>query len=339
MSKIHLITLIATLSVIVGLRSVLAASPHAASTSDWSIGGTLQQINGEFWTVQGFVFRVTSSTQIDGDLPSIGTEVQAEGTVEADGTWLATHIQIQPLTTSTPAPTEAAAPTPLATATPLPTAPPTPVLTQPRPPVPPVQPAVVRGSSVVACTGILAAGTYRDVVVPAGATCVLTAGVFIGHDLRVQPTGVLVAQGARVGNDLESQGATSVILSSGASVGHDLHIEQTRGAPPSGANLLCNLAVGHNADLHDNGAAAPFVIGDVTQGCTAGVIFGDDLDIHNNAGSLDLGDTIVTHNLHVHDNRDGGAVVRNAVGHDATCQNNAGMTISGNLVAHDNHGC
>jgi hypothetical protein len=334
-----LVTVIAVLSVIVGLRSVLAASPHAASTSDWSIGGTLQQINGEFWTVQGFVFRVTSSTQIDGDLPSIGTDVQAEGTVEADGTWLATHIQIQPATTATPVPTDTATPTPLTTATSPPTVPPSPVPTQPRPPSPPVQQAAVKGGPVVACTGTLAPGTYRDVVVPAGATCVLTAGVVIGHDLRVQAAGALVDQGARVGNDLNSEGAASVILSGGASVGHDLHIAQTRGAPSGGANLLCNLSVGHNADLHDNGAAAPFVIGDVTEGCTAGVSFGGDLDVHNNAGSLDLGDTTVYHDLRVHSNREGGAVVRSAVGHDATCQNNAGMTISGNLVAHDNHDC
>src|SRR5579859_6241700 len=70
-----------------------SAEPAATTSSNLTISVTLQQLSGDFWTVQGFVFRVTSATTINGDVPTIGTFVSAQGTVQSDGTWLATSIQ------------------------------------------------------------------------------------------------------------------------------------------------------------------------------------------------------------------------------------------------------
>lgn len=75
--------------------AALAASDEAIDTdAPWEILGQIQQMNGQFWTVEGFVFRVTSATKAEGDVPSIGTKVRATGIVQPDGTWLATEIRI-----------------------------------------------------------------------------------------------------------------------------------------------------------------------------------------------------------------------------------------------------
>lgn len=71
------------------------ATPTATArpASDWHIDGAIQAMNGEFWTVQGFVFRVTNSTRIDSSTPLvIGAQIHASGVVQSDGTWLATHV-------------------------------------------------------------------------------------------------------------------------------------------------------------------------------------------------------------------------------------------------------
>jgi Domain of unknown function (DUF5666) len=151
MLKIRLLALLVAAALIVGVRSV-SASPSLISTgapapdsqpsptatsSAWNIAGTIQQMNGEFWTLQGFVFRVTAATRIDGDVPSIGTFAAAQGTVGADGTWLATVIKVGSAATptTTPPPTATALPTATPPPSPLPSPSPTSTATAvPRPP-------------------------------------------------------------------------------------------------------------------------------------------------------------------------------------------------------------
>lgn len=133
--------------------SAARAIPYVTTTDrePWEIVGSIQQMNGEFWTVEGFVFRVTSATRAEGEVPSIGTIVRAKGIVQPDGTWLATEILIgnaattpdapmptptqpptataEPTSTATPNPTDTPIPLPTRTATPKPinAAPPTPI--------------------------------------------------------------------------------------------------------------------------------------------------------------------------------------------------------------------
>ncbi len=108
-----------------------AAAPTTSPDRNWSISGTIQAMNGEFWNIQGFAIRVTSVTHISGDLPTIGSFVRAQGTVQPDGTWLATDVHIGsdslsatptsvPTSTSTPTPTPTAQPTATATPTEVP---------------------------------------------------------------------------------------------------------------------------------------------------------------------------------------------------------------------------
>ena len=96
------------------------------STSPWDISGTIQQMNGEFWEIQGFAIRVTSSTEVTGDVPSNGVFVRAQGTVDSDGIWQAGRVWVgsatTPVATSPTDTTLPATPTASATATPSPTA-------------------------------------------------------------------------------------------------------------------------------------------------------------------------------------------------------------------------
>jgi len=119
-----------------------APSPSAAATmtpvvqiddaaKTWHIAGTIQMMNGEFWDVQGFVVQVTNATSITGDLPSIGTYVDARGTVQPNGTWLATSLIVGKTVAATSSPTPSATPTPEDTSTPVPTAPATATATAP----------------------------------------------------------------------------------------------------------------------------------------------------------------------------------------------------------------
>ncbi len=65
-----------------------------AAASDWNISGQIQQMNGQFWLIQGFSVRVTDATSVTGALPTVGTFARAQGTVGSDGTWQATSIQV-----------------------------------------------------------------------------------------------------------------------------------------------------------------------------------------------------------------------------------------------------
>ena len=114
------------------LATLPASTPD--STSPWDISGTIQQMNGEFWEIQGFAIRVTSTTEVTGDVPSNGVFVRAQGTVDSDGIWQAgrvwvgsatTPVATNPTDTTLPAAAMASAtatPTPSASATVSPTA-------------------------------------------------------------------------------------------------------------------------------------------------------------------------------------------------------------------------
>lgn len=110
---------------------ILTATPTVEANRAWNIAGTIQAMNGEFWNVQGFAVRVDSTTRIIGDLPSIGSYVEAKGTVQSDGTWLATELHVghanavpAETATGTPVP-EHSLPTAIQTATVTSTATPT----------------------------------------------------------------------------------------------------------------------------------------------------------------------------------------------------------------------
>ncbi|HVC32254.1 MAG TPA: DUF5666 domain-containing protein [Chloroflexota bacterium] len=124
-------TILAVALLVVGAQAVfasadsaptraLAITPTAATQGqDWNIDGTIQAMNGEFWNIQGFAVRVDSTTPISGDLPAIGSYVQASGTVQADGTWLVKDLRVGH---GSAAPTSTATSTAMPTDTPAPAA-------------------------------------------------------------------------------------------------------------------------------------------------------------------------------------------------------------------------
>jgi hypothetical protein len=114
MTTPHRLALLGIVVVLVGATLVVVSSHRAALSplsapatfppsgpvatvgraSVWNIAGAITQMNGDSWAIQGFIIRIDRSTEIDGDLPSIGTYTEAEGIVQPDTTWLATRVRL-----------------------------------------------------------------------------------------------------------------------------------------------------------------------------------------------------------------------------------------------------
>src|SRR5207244_10671022 len=76
------------------------------------------------------------------------------------------------------------------------------------------------------CNGTYS-GTGKNVVVPSGATCVLTQGTAITHDLTVSPGGTLIDPAVTVGHDLGAHSPAGISIDRD-SVGHNLRVEGLR---------------------------------------------------------------------------------------------------------------
>ena len=187
------------------------------------------------------------------------------------------------------------------------------------------------------CSGVLAAGTYQDVTVPAGATCNINKTNTILHDLIILKGANLVDFGASVGHDVTANAPNSIEIGgvSGGNpgtVGHDIQIVGITGTSPTGnGNYVCNQHVGHDVVVEDSASSASeWFIGD--PGVTGGNLFGcgndvgHDLVAANNANVLDVSGNNPTDFM----NPNAG------IGHDLTVTNNtAGTTVSLNTAGHD----
>jgi serine protease AprX len=153
----------------------------------------------------------------------------------------------------------------------------------------------------VACNGTLAAGTYKDVAVPNGASCTFGSGVLIQHDLTVGQGGLLSATGGSVGHDLQAQQGAILKLAglsignnlqadtpagvgiTGAQVSHDLSIDGTTGAGPGplGQNYVCATTVGHDLNVKNSAqGAGPWYLG--TPACGGANTVGHNTNTDNN---------------------------------------------------------
>ena len=180
------------------------------------------------------------------------------------------------------------------------------------------------------CTGTLPPGTYQDVVVPSGASCILGSGVTVNHDVTVNKAGSLSDSGASVGHDIQASQPNSIDIGHGATVGHDLHVTGTTGvvAPAFPFNDICNATVGHDLVITGSASAATsWIIGDSDgpAGCARGVGVGHDMNVTNNATAVD-----------VSENSSAPASHGGSIGHDLNVTGNAGPTfVEGNQVGHD----
>ncbi len=113
------------------------------------------------------------------------------------------------------------------------------------------------GGGSVSCTGTLAAGTYKDVTVPDGATCTLGSGVAIQNDLQVGRGAFLIVDGASIGHDLHADQPNGIGIV-GADVDHNLVVNGVAGAGPgpNGDNYVCGTTVGHDLNIEHSAAGA-----------------------------------------------------------------------------------
>jgi hypothetical protein len=175
-----------------------------------------------------------------------------------------------------------------------PTEPATPPATQPTPEIHALAPTPLAPGTTT-CSGTYT-GTGKNVVVPGGATCVLTDGTVIAHDLTVAPGGTLIDPAVTVGHDLVAQSPAGISIH-GDSVGHDLRIDGLTGA--SGVrNEICSTSVGHNLVVEGGLASAGSF--DIGGACPdGGNRVGHDLVVVGNANSVAVAGNTVGHELQV----------------------------------------
>jgi len=139
-------------------------------------------------------------------------------------------------------------------------------------------------------------GTGKDVVVPSGATCVLTDGTTIAHDLTVAPGGTLIDPAVTIGHDLVAHNPAGITIH-GDSVGHDLRIDGLTGS--SGVrNQICSTTVGH--DLVVRGGLSSAGSFDIGGACPdGGNKVGHDLVVAGNANAVAVAGNSVGHDLRV----------------------------------------
>jgi hypothetical protein len=226
--------------------------------------------------------------------------------------------------------------------------------------------AAAAAATTVTCTGTYS-GTATNLVVPAGALCILD-GATITHNVTVRTDAGLAAENTTIGNDLLANQAGEILTGWGGGnpgpvhVGHDLLIT---GADPSTSSLndngydICDTTVGHNLaitrtapnfeiDLGDTGAQE-FCSGAVSP---ADTIRNDLVVTGNKAGRIDIGNNSIREDLTVRANTATTAtgdtgdidVSDNHVGDEATCTNNSPALSrdgqeDGPNVAEHNTGC
>lgn len=159
-------------------------------------------------------------------------------------------------------------------------------------------------------------GTYRgtgaNVTVPSGATCVLTAGTTVTHDLTVAPGGTLIDPMVTVKHDLVAENPAGIVVS-GDSIGHDLRIDGLSGSATQSGNNVCGTEVGHDLEIHDGlSSAGALLVGSCPSG---GNTVGHDLVVEGNANPIAVDGNSVGHDLVVKGNTDAVVGAGNSVGH------------------------
>ncbi len=182
------------------------------------------------------------------------------------------------------------------------------------------------------CDEVLAAvSVTADLKVPDGATCTLE-GTRVQGNVQVETGGALLARGALLRQDLQSDGARFLELLPGTRVGGNVQVAETQGLPPGQpANRICGATIRGDLQLADSRAA--FAIG-----CAEGnQIFGnlqiDDSDI--STGSLIVTGNRVRGDLQLSDNAtaQGAELSDNRVRQNLQCSDNSPSPVgSGNFA-------
>jgi hypothetical protein len=114
------------------------------------------------------------------------------------------------------------------------------------------------------CAGntLLTGAVRGDVKVPAGATCVVGAGVAISKDVKVARGGTLVVDHASIGHDLQSDHARGLVVGPAVSIGHDLDAKDMTAPLTVPHNQICGVTVGHDIKVENKErGAVPITLG------------------------------------------------------------------------------
>jgi hypothetical protein len=184
------------------------------------------------------------------------------------------------------------------------------------------------------CAGTLAAGTYRNVTVANGQACTLTASVHITGNLDARAGSDLRSDGATIDGNLHDAHGRSLQILLGGHIGGNLEVDHLQGlAPGTTTNFICATTIAHNLHVAGSATGAPLVIGSTDAGCAQGVTVSHNLDAHNNAGALTIGDSTVGGNLHARNNHGAVRIVRDHVTKNLACNGNNPAAISSGNTA------
>ena len=185
------------------------------------------------------------------------------------------------------------------------------------------------------CNGVLAAGTYNDVTVPANTFCEIDSGVIINHDLNLQHGSSLWDNGATVGHDIKADHPAGFGVFAHPTIGNNISVNGVTGSTSDGFNFICSATVGANVNVSGSASTAgAWSIGGSDCGL-GNLSIGNDLVVNNNLNAVDVSRNSVTHDMHVDGNTGGTTVSSNTVGHDATCnKDQPPATGGGNVSGH-----
>jgi len=99
------------------------------------------------------------------------------------------------------------------------------------------------------CTGTISSGTFKNIVVPSGESCVLLGSVVVNGNFRAEGASDIAISGTSIGGNVLIKGSTGGVSVIRADIGGHLQIERHSGIDCIG---LGSNTIGGNLKLHNN---------------------------------------------------------------------------------------
>ncbi len=117
--------------------------------------------------------------------------------------------------------------------------------------------------AATSCSGVYGGGG-PEVIVPGGASCTLAPGTSIPGNVRVEPGGTLLDEGAAIGGNLVANSPAGIQIkgTTPGTITANVRIVGLTGAVEGEPNMICNVTIGENLLVSSSEAsAAPVLIG------------------------------------------------------------------------------
>lgn len=201
------------------------------------------------------------------------------------------------------------------------------------------------------CTGPIIGGTFRNIVVPSGATCKLS-GVHATGSVKVEPGGALqlyvgTTSGNTIDGNVQADGARWIVSGwqPGNTIAGSVQIRGTMGVQlgdttadhQASINYFCRTTIGDSVQIEDGATNARFNVGsfavpDPIAPCTAINHIGGSIRTDSNAGELWIGNNEVGWNVLVRENNSVHVNDNTIVG-NLRCDSNDAIDGAGNTAA------